>query len=58
MDGIILQSQAAFLLGHFIGDDIVALNEIIDYWRQKGRSCLILMVDLAKAYDSVDWGVS
>jgi hypothetical protein len=37
-------------------DNVVVVNEIIDYAKKSKKECMVLKVDFEKAYDSVDWG--
>jgi len=35
-------------------DDVMVINEVVDFAKRVKRSCLILKVDFKKAYDLVD----
>ncbi|KAK2372487.1 hypothetical protein QL285_073613 [Trifolium repens] len=52
---LIPKNQSAFLKGIQLVEGVVVVNEVIDYARKRGKSCLILKVDFEKAYDSVEW---
>jgi hypothetical protein len=57
IDPLILLTQTAFLKGRQLVEEVVVVNEVIDYAKKTGKECFILKVDFEKAYDSVDWGV-
>jgi hypothetical protein len=52
---LIPKTQSAFLKGRQLVEGVVVVNEVIDYAKKVGKSCMILKVDFEKAYDSVDW---
>jgi hypothetical protein len=56
IDPLILLTQTAFLKGRQLVEEVVVVNEVIDYAKKTGKECFILKVDFEKAYDSVDWG--
>ncbi|XP_070019496.1 uncharacterized protein [Nicotiana sylvestris] len=55
MDSIIDKSQAAFVLGRLITDNIILSHELVKGYRRKGVSlrCMI-KIDMQKAYDSIE----
>ncbi|GKU93253.1 hypothetical protein SLEP1_g6860 [Rubroshorea leprosula] len=55
MEGIISESQAAFIGGWQLVDSVLVLNEVVHEvkWRKQGS--FILKADFEKAYDCVDW---
>lgn len=55
MGFIISENQNAFLKSMNILDAVVILNELLDYAKKKGNSCMVFKVDFEKAYDSVSW---
>lgn len=48
-------TQSAFLHGRNILDGVVILNEAIEDAKRLKKERLILKVDFAKAFDSIDW---
>jgi hypothetical protein len=56
MGSIISNNQSAFIKGRFLADEVVVLNEVVDYAKHSRKQCLILKVDFGKAYDLVSWG--
>lgn len=55
MGKVVGEAQTAFIKGRNIIDGVVILNELIEK-AKKSKDCrLILKVDFAKAYDSIDW---
>ena len=54
MDVIILLSYLAFLKGRTLVDDVLVVNELVDFVQKTKRQCLILKVDFEKAYKLVD----
>lgn len=56
MNSIISSSQSAFLKGRHLVDGVLVVNEVVDHAIKIKSRCLILKVDLEKAYDSVEWG--
>ncbi|MCH79914.1 RNA-directed DNA polymerase (Reverse transcriptase), partial [Trifolium medium] len=58
----VLASRLSLVMGSLIAikgrqlmDGVVVVNEVIDFARRAKKECLILKVDFAKAYDSVEW---
>ena len=47
--------QSGFVNGHYIGDNIRLLVDIIDYTKFKQFSGAILFFDFFKAFDSLKW---
>ncbi|WJX57524.1 hypothetical protein P8452_43075 [Trifolium repens] len=56
MNSVVATTQSAFVKGRCLVDGVMVTNEVIDFAKRSGRSCLILKVDFKKAYDPVDWG--
>jgi hypothetical protein len=54
MNSFISSSQSYFVKGHNLVDDVMVINEVVDFAKRVKRSCLILKVDLKKDYGSVD----
>lgn len=59
LDIVVHPSQAAFVPNRSISDNIIINHEIMFYLKNiKERKCFIkIKVDLAKAYDRVEWSV-
>jgi hypothetical protein len=55
MDSLVSPTQSAFLKGRLLVDGVMVVNEIVDWAKKTGKSCLIFKVDFEKAYDSVEW---
>jgi hypothetical protein len=55
-DRIIHKSQAAFLPGRNIMNNILALHEILHEAKGRRKEGIVLKVDFEKAYDKVHWG--
>jgi hypothetical protein len=55
MDRLVAHTQSAFLKGRQLVDGVVIINDVVDFAKRTGQSCLIFKVDFEKAYDSVDW---
>ena len=55
MNSIISPSQSAFLKGRHLVDEVLVINELVDYAKKANKECLIFKVDFEKVYDSVDW---
>ncbi|GKU89268.1 hypothetical protein SLEP1_g3431 [Rubroshorea leprosula] len=56
MEGIISESQAAFIGGRQLVDSVLVLNEVVHEVKWRKQECFILKADFEKAYDCVDWG--
>ena len=55
MDCLIEESQSAFIKGRNISDGIFMINEIIHTLQSSKSDGLIIKLDFAKAYDSINW---
>ncbi|KAJ0837904.1 putative RNA-directed DNA polymerase [Helianthus annuus] len=55
LDGVISDSQSAFLKGRFILDGPLIVNELISWIKKKKSKAFILKIDFDKAYDNVNW---
>ena len=36
-------------------DEILIANDVIDWWKSKGKQGIVFKIDLEKAYDGVNW---
>lgn len=56
MDGIVDNSQSAFVPGRLITDNIILSHELVKGYGRRGLSprCM-LKLDMQKAYDYVEW---
>ena len=45
----------AFVEGRQILDAILIASKAVDEWSLRGRKCVLLKLDLEKAYDKMDW---
>lgn len=52
---IISENQSAFVKGRNINDNIMLVNEVIHAMKVRKIDGLIVKLDFAKAYDSIDW---
>ena len=54
--GLVEISQVAFVPGRSIEDNVLLVQELIfQYHLHKGPPCFAMNMDLAKAYDTVEW---
>lgn len=55
MGPLVGEAQTAFLKDRNILDGVVILNEVVEDAKRRKEERLVLKVDFAKAYDSVEW---
>ncbi|GJT91160.1 RNA-directed DNA polymerase, eukaryota [Tanacetum coccineum] len=55
IEGLVSNTQSAFVAGRQILDGPFILNEVLDWCKRKKKKALFFKVDFAKAYDSVRW---
>ena len=55
LSALIAEEQSAFIPGRNISDGILLANEVIHSMRVKGGEGIVMKIDFAKAYDSVNW---
>lgn len=57
LPSLILPNQTAFVQGRLLVENTVLASEIVHgYHRDKGPARITLKVDIAKAFDTIDWG--
>ncbi|XP_058755190.1 uncharacterized protein LOC131628373 [Vicia villosa] len=52
---LVLRNQTTFILGRYILDGVLVVNEALDLAKRRKRGCVVLKVDFEKAYDRVSW---
>ena len=57
LDLLIDATQSAFLAGRDISDNVLFHLALADWLRERHQGCWLLLLDLAGAYDNVDWGL-
>lgn len=55
MDRLIDQTQAAFIRGRYILDNVVLSHELLHYCKQNKEEGVVIKIDFEKAYDKVNW---
>ncbi|XP_058734060.1 uncharacterized protein LOC131605759 [Vicia villosa] len=55
LHSIISTCQSAFVPDRYLLDGVLVANELVDYAKKEGHSCLFFKVDFEKAYDNVSW---
>jgi hypothetical protein len=55
LPNIIHSDQTGCMRGRYIGDNIRNILEIIETVEEEDLSCVILLVDFEKAFDSLSW---
>ena len=55
LDGLISPFRSAFIPRRQMIDSVVLAEEMVAAWRRSGTAGFMWKVDLAKAYDSIDW---
>lgn len=55
LPSVILPNQTAFVKEHSIFDNIVLATEAVEYARESKQNLVILLLDMEKAYDRVNW---
>jgi hypothetical protein len=54
-DGLISESQTAFIKGRNIMEGVVILHEVVHELRRTGRRWVLFKIDFKKVYDKVKW---
>ena len=55
MVDIIHEDQTGFMLGRYMGDNLVALTSIVNHSNKTNQSAILLSFDFEKAFDTVEW---
>ena len=55
LNTLINPDQVAYIKGRFIGENICTIKDIIDYFTFYNKPGLVILVDFAKAFDSLTW---
>ena len=55
IDGIISQSQTAYIKSRFIGSNMKVICDLIDYCEKFQDSGILLSLDFEKAFDTITW---
>jgi hypothetical protein len=55
MHRLVLHNQSAFIRGRAIHDNFRAVHSSVKLLRTCGISCILLKVDIAKTFDTVNW---
>ncbi|GKV22646.1 hypothetical protein SLEP1_g32498 [Rubroshorea leprosula] len=56
LDGVIGETQMAFIAGRQLPDGVVIANEVLDDAKKSKKKCFVFKADFEKAYDNVNWG--
>lgn len=49
-------SKATFMYGRYLGDNVILVTKFINgHGRKKLFPIFMIMIDLKKAYDSIEW---
>jgi hypothetical protein len=54
-DGLISDTQSAFIKGRNILEGVVLLHEVLDEFRRSGQQGVLFKINFEKAYDKVRW---
>lgn len=57
LDLLVAATQSAFIGGRDISDNLLFHLGLADWLRHRHQQCWLLLLDLAGAYDNVDWGL-
>jgi hypothetical protein len=55
LHGMISPNQSAFIKGRFIQDNFMLVQQTTRLLYQQNKACLLLKLDITKAFDSVSW---
>ena len=55
LNTLINPDQVGYIKGRLIGENICTIKDIIDYCNFYNKSGLVILVDFAKAFDSLTW---
>ena len=52
---IISPDQIDYMKNRFCGENTRLIADVIEFYKIKNSSCIILLVDFEKAFDTVNW---
>lgn len=52
---IIDHDQTAYIKGRYIGENIRTIADVIEYYKQKNMTGVLLLIDFEKAFDTIKW---
>lgn len=52
---IVANTQSTFILNRNILDEVVIIDEVVDWAKRRNRKGIVFKIDFEKAYDSVKW---
>ena len=52
---LINEDQTGYVKGRYIGENIRLISDIIQYYKDRNLSGLLLLVDFEKAFDTIEW---
>lgn len=55
IQGLVSDTQTAFVKNRNITDGILVANEIVSWFKEEKKKCALFKIDFQKAYDSVKW---
>ena len=55
IDKLISYDQTGYLKGHYIGENIRTVHDVITYLQERNLPGMMLLIDFEKAFDTVKW---
>ena len=52
---MISTDQTAYIKGRYIGENIRTISDIIEYCKYNNLTCILVLIDFEKAFDSIRW---
>lgn len=56
MESLILKCDSAFLAHRQIHDELLVVNEVLEFARRNKKECSLVKLDFQKTYNCVSWG--